>query len=149
MIDSTDIIARNRATVERFLAGTHSPDIADVGVIDDTVLPDIVCHGFPGGLDPHDHESYKAFFEIFRRSFSDMTFDIDAMVSDERFVSVRWRVTCVHSGTFAGIEPSGRRIRFDGMVLYRMQAGLIAETWLHIDELALLGQIGAVRSNAA
>lgn len=36
----------NKATVARFLAGTHSPDIDDVAVIDETVVPHIVCHGW-------------------------------------------------------------------------------------------------------
>lgn len=43
-----DIIERNRTTVERFLGGTHSKDINDVEVIDETVGSNISCHGFPG-----------------------------------------------------------------------------------------------------
>ena len=38
-LSKADIIERNRATAERFLNGTHSKDIADVAVIDDTVAP--------------------------------------------------------------------------------------------------------------
>lgn len=139
---------RNRETVEAFLAGTHSPDIEDVHVIDRTVSTAIVCHGFPGG-DPTDRESYKDFFRIFRKSFSGMTFDVDALVADDHFVAARWRVEARHTGDFAGVAADGRRVEFAGLVLYRMEDGLIAETWLQIDELGLLGQIGALPAMAA
>ena len=47
------------------------------------------------------------------------------------------------------MKADGRRITFDGMVLYRMQDGLIVATWLHINELMLLSQIGAIPALAA
>jgi predicted ester cyclase len=47
------------------------------------------------------------------------------------------------------VKADGRRITFDGMVLYRMENGLIVETWLHINELRLLREIGAIPSLAA
>ncbi len=147
-VEKDALIARNRDTVERFLAGTHSHNIEDVAVIDDTVGGDIVCHGFPG-ITITDHESYKMFFRVFRDSFSNMEFAVDALVADENFVSARWRISCLHTGAFAGVEPTGKRVNFDGMVLYRMADGLIVETWLHIDQLSLLSQIGAVQPPAA
>ena len=139
----SDATARNRTTVKAFLTGTHSPDIEDVRVIDRTVSPAIVCHGFPGG-DPTDRESYKNFFRTFRKSFSGMEFAVDALVADDEFVAARWRITARHTGDFAGVTADGRRVDFGGLVLYRMEDGLIAETWLQIDELGLLGQIGAL-----
>ncbi len=144
----TDIIERNRATVERFLGGTHSRDIADVVVIDTTVATRVTCHGFPGG-NPVDHESYKTFFRTFRLSFTDMDWKVHALVADERYVSARWQIWATHSGDFAGAKADGRRITFDGMVLYRLEDGLIVETWLQIDQLGLLGAIGALPALAA
>ena len=138
----------NRRTAERFLNGTHSPDIADVVVIDETVGANIVCHGFPG-FTITDRESYKNFFRAFRRSFSDMDWKIHALVADECYVAARWEIQATHSGDFAGVEADGRRITFNGMVLYRMENGLIVETWLHINEIMLLSQIGALPAMAA
>lgn len=138
----------NRRVAEAFLAGTHSHDIEDVRVIDDTVAERVVCHGFPGG-DPFDHDSYKGFFRGFRQSFKDMEWKVHALVADETFVAARWQIWATHSGDFAGVEADGRRITFDGMVLYRMENGRIAETWLHINEVMLLSQIGAIPALAA
>lgn len=136
-----DIARRNEAVVRRFLAGTHGGDLA---VIDETVSPDIVTHGFPGGTDPDSRESYRAFFEDFGRAFSNMAFEVQHLVADAARVAVRFAVAVDHTGPFAGAAPTGRRVRFEGMALYRMADGRIAETWLHLDERALLTQVGAL-----
>ena len=144
-------IDRNKATVARFLAGTHSPNIGDVEVIDDTVVPHIVCHGFPGFPNQEfaDRESYKAFFRIFRQSFSDMTFKTLATIATEEFVSAHWEIHATHTGEFQGIQPDGARVVFDGVALYRMEDGKIAETWLRINEPLLVSQLGHGKSRAA
>lgn len=145
------IIEANKATVARFLAGTHSANIDDVEVIDDTVVPHIVCHGFPGfpNGEFRDRESYKAFFRTFRQSFSDMTFETLKTIATEEFVSAHWEIWATHSGEFQGIEPDGARVVFDGVALYRMEDGLIAETWLTINEPLLVSQLGKGRARAA
>lgn len=144
-------IETNEATVARFLAGTHSADIDDVEVIDDTVVPHIVCHGFPGFPDGEfrDRESYKAFFRIFRQSFSDMRFETLKTIATEDFVSAHWEIWATHSGVFQGIQPDGARVVFDGVALYRMENGMIAETWLTINQPLLLSQLGKSTPRAA
>ncbi|MFO1144073.1 MAG: ester cyclase [Amaricoccus sp.] len=144
-------IDRNKATVARFLAGTHSPDLADVEVIDETVAAHIRCHGFPGFPNEEfgDRESYKAFFRVFRQSFSDMSFETLATIATDKFVSAHWKIHATHSGEFQGIAPDGARVVFDGVALYRMEDGLIAETWLRINEPLLISQLGRGASQAA
>ena len=108
-----------------------------------TVADRIVTHGFPGG-NPDSRESYKQWFRGFQSGFSDMHFETLAMVAEDDRVAVRWRMNVKHTGPFAGVAPTGKPVVFEGMVLYRLENGVIAETWLHIDELSLLGQVGAI-----
>ena len=144
-------IDTNKATVARFLAGTHSDNIDDVDIIDETVVPHIVCHGFPGFPDGEleGRESYKDFFRIFRQSFSDMTFETLKTLATKEFVSAHWEIWATHSGEFNGIEPDGARVVFDGIALYRMEYGKIAETWLTINQPLLLSQLGKGASRVA
>lgn len=130
---------RNKATVRRFLEGTHGgrPE-----VVDETVAPHIRTHGFPGG-DPDSRDSYKRFFEGLEAAFPNMDFRIDAMAAEGAMVAVRWTVSAVHRGPFLGRAPTGCPVTFDGMVLYRMEDGLIAETWLYPDNQALARQLAA------
>lgn len=144
-----DIAVRNRETVERFLAGTHAPDLSGLSVIDETVDESIRGYGFPGGLDPVDRESYKQFFRVFRGAFGNMGFKVYALVADEHSVAARFEVSVDHVAPFAGIEPDGRRVVFEGMALYGMKDDRIVRTWLQIDQLSLLKQIGAVSTAQA
>lgn len=141
---SGQLIERNKATVAKFLAGTHSNNIEDVAVIDETVVPHIVCHGFPGFPNGEfsDRESYKAFFRVFRQSFSDMSFETLKTIATEEYVSAHWEIWATHSGEFQGIQPDGTRVVLDGVALYRMEDGKIAETWLTINEPLLVSQLG-------
>lgn len=145
------MIGRNKATVEKFLAGTHSANIGDVAVIDETVVPHIACHGFPGFPNGEffDRESYKAFFRIFRESFSEMEFETTRLIATEDYVSAHWEIWATHSGAFQGIAPDNARVVFDGVALYRMEDGRIAETWLTINEPLLLSQLGKAAVRAA
>lgn len=144
MSTTTNVAERNRETVERFLAGTHAPDFSGLSVIDDTVDESIRGYGFPGGLDPVDRESYKQFFRVFRGAFGNMDFKVHSLVADAHNVAARFEVSVDHVAPFAGIEPDGRRVVFEGMALYGMKDGRIVRTWLQIDQLSLLQQIGAV-----
>ena len=71
-----------------------------------------------------------------------------ALVADNHNVVARFFVSVDHTGPYNGIQPSGRRIKFTGMGLYRMENGLIAETWLQLDAVSFLSQIGAIQMAA-
>lgn len=139
------MIQMNLDTVTRFLAGTHSPDIEDVSVIDATVSETVVCHGFPGFPDGElsGREDYKTFFRVFRRSFTDMDFTTLETITHGDFVSAHWAARASFSGEFAGVAPDFRRVVFDGVALYRLKDGLIAETWLSFNMPLLLAQLGS------
>jgi len=131
---------RNRITVRHFLDQTHSGKLS---AIDETVAPGIVTHGFPCHS-PQSREEYKQFFADFGAAFSNMEYRTLALVADENFVAARFFVAVDHTGPYDGVAPTGRRVEFTGMGLYRMEHGLIAETWLQLDALSFLGQIGAL-----
>jgi predicted ester cyclase len=143
--------ATNLDIVRRFLAGTHSANVEDVAVIDETVAASIVCHGFPGFPNGEfaGREDYKTFFRVFRSSFSDMDFETLATIARGDFVSAHWKIWATFSGPFADVVPDGRRVVFDGVALYRLQDGLIAETWLGFNMPLLLAQLGPQPRQAA
>ncbi len=143
--DRDRVTRRNIDTVLRFFEGTHG---GNLDVIEETVDPDIVTHGFPGGFDPASLAEYRAFFEALERLWADMTFAIETVVADENHVAVRFTIEGRHAGDALGVPATGRRVRFSGMVLYRMKDGRIAETWLHPDNLSILEQIGALPAAA-
>ena len=42
------------------------------------------------------------------------------------------------------VDTSGRRVHWDAVAIFRMQAGKIAEEWVNRDELSILSQLDAL-----
>ena len=55
---------------------------------------------------------------------------------------VRWSMDAKHQGPLAGIPATGKTIQQRANVIYRMQAGKIAEGWAQMDQIGVLRQIG-------
>lgn len=139
------IIERNAANVRRFLEHTHG---GRFDVIDELVDANIITHGFPCGTNPASRAEYRAFFENLDELWADMVFELHALVANEHHVAARFTVIGTHASDAMGIPATGRRVTFDGMALYRMKDGRIAETWLHPDNAAILEQLGAFEAAA-
>src|SRR5688500_439734 len=56
-------------------------------------------------------------------------------------VAVRYVVEATHEGNLLGIAPTGRRVRWDAVDVYRLVDGKIVEEWAG-DDLAAILQIG-------
>ena len=110
-----------------------NPDSAD-----QLISPDFTG---PAGKGP---EGFRASVLPLRQGFPDLHFTIqDIVVEDSRAV-VRWIWKGTHSGPFAGIAPTGRQVSNEGIAIYRIEDGKIAEAWSQMDRLGVLQQIGAL-----
>lgn len=135
----TPVTDRNKQIVRRFLEDTHA---GRLDVLTETVADHVATHGFPGG-NPTTRAEYARFFVGLGEALQDMTFGVDAMVAEGDQVAVRWWVEAVHTGPFFGMPASGNRIRFTGMVIYRLTDGRISEASLYPDVAAVQAQVQA------
>ena len=77
-------------------------------------------------------------------AFPDLHFSIDELVAEGDRVVVKVTYTGTHRGTFLGIEPTGRSIRFTGVEMAVVRDGLISrEAWHIVDHLDIARQLGA------
>lgn len=136
-MNSREEVNRNRTVVQRFLEDTHG---GRLDVIDETVSPDITTHGL-FGMDPDSREGYRCFFRVIGEALHKMDFSIDAMLAEEDKVAVHFSLSAIHGGELLGVPASGRPVQFSGMVIYRLVEGLIRETWLYPDHIALQQQL--------
>ena len=86
----------------------------------------------------------KSDHQEFGRAFEDARFDIDEMFGSEDRVVVRWTVHGTHTGPFAGVSPTQKKIAVSGISLYRLRDGKITETRNQADLLALFKQLGTI-----
>ncbi len=89
----------------------------------------------PGGL--------RAGFEEWHRSFPDHRITIERLIEEGDYVATRATCEATHAGAYAGIAPTGRRVRFAAHELYRFDGDLICEHWEVWDEAALMRQLAA------
>ena len=115
----------------------------NVAIADELFTTDYRLHlsGVPA---PADRATTKQIVAMFGGSFPDMKHTVDEMIAEGNTVAARWTVDGTHRGDFQGIAATGRKVRLSGTTIHHMADGRIKETWLTVDNLDLLQQLGAI-----
>jgi steroid delta-isomerase-like uncharacterized protein len=119
----------------------------DLDLFDELCSPDYVWHGGsdPGAIgDVHGLDRFKAAVGTFFTAFPDLEVTIlDTVAADDKVV-VRFVERGTHEGTFVGVPATGRPVAFNGIGIYRVAGGKLAEEWFIDDSRAIFEQIGAI-----
>ena len=116
---------------------------------EDTIDELFAAHGIGYGLGDTDVElhgppAFKPFVRNLRGAIPDLRITIDDMLAEGDKVSIRITVQGTHKGANLDFAPSGRPVRFAGLVIVRIADGQLVEGWNSWDQLGLLRQIGAL-----
>ena len=79
-----------------------------------------------------------------RGGFPDLESTIEDLIAERDKVVAHWRAHATHQGEYMGIPPTGNRVNFRGISIYRIEGGKIAESWGVSEDLGLMRQIGAI-----
>ena len=114
----------------------------NVSVADDVFAPDCVIHitGFPEPIRGVD--AWKQVIAGFLAAFPDMQLTIDEQVADGDRVATRWHAEGTHNGPFGPVPPTGRRVKFDGLILDHVSNNRVTERWEQFDQALILQQLG-------
>jgi len=129
----------NKARVRLFYQeGVHNP-----ALFDDLLDPTYVLH-FPGSPPIAGIVPAKQMMVSYTTAFPDLELTTEDIVAEGDKVAIRntWRGT--HQGTFQGLPPTGKQVRFTGTDIFRLEGGKIAEQWADLDALGLMQQLGAI-----
>ena len=107
----------------------------------DLIAEDFVVHTAVPGIAPG-RDGFRTFMNVFFQAFPEQSVDIHAMLEDGDLVAVRHTHHVVHGGPFAGLPPTGRRASVDGIEIFRVADGMIAEMWHQDDLFSLMRQLG-------
>jgi len=89
-------------------------------------------------------EAFRRQWREWRAAFPDLHFEVVDLVAEGDKVVTRWVLTGTHQGPIFGIQPTGRRVRVEGMSLDRIKDGQIIEGFDGWDALGLRRQLGAL-----
>ena len=81
-------------------------------------------------------------------AFPNYQLTADDMIAEQDKVAVRFHLRAVHRGSLMGISATGREVVVEGIIIYQLANGRIAEHWLQVDMPGLLQQLGAVPAAA-
>lgn len=127
----------NRKLIEAHYAAVWSGDEA---AIRRQVTADFVDHAMPEGTAPGP-EAVLELSRTLRAGFPDMHVTILQTLAEGDRVAVHARWTGTHQGRFRGLDPTGRNVRMEGMVFWRLADGRIAERWAVLDTGSLQRQL--------
>jgi predicted ester cyclase len=71
------------------------------------------------------------------------------IITEGDLVVVRGEFRGVHSGSFAGIEPTGRSVAAGLIIIYEVQNRKIVNHWMQFDTFSLLQQLQEAAKPAA
>jgi steroid delta-isomerase-like uncharacterized protein len=125
----------NRFTDEAWNGG-------NLDLIDELFAADYVGHDAPRPDPVQGPEGMKDFLRMYHGAFSDAHITLDDVIIKDDKVVTRWTGRGTHDGDLMGIPPTGKKIEFVGIRIFRVAEGKIAEGWVVWDTFGLMRQLG-------
>src|SRR5260370_40567584 len=104
--------------------------------------PKLVNHDLPGPTPGA--EGFLQSFGRFEAAFPDLQVHLDeVLAAEDDKVITRSHWTGTHRGEFMGVAASGASVEVNFIDIWRIENGLLAESWGRMDFLGLMQQVGA------
>ena len=125
----------------------------DLAAADEIFHPDTVNHYRPGGvaivpISSGPGGAFQAFYSMLLLAIPDARFVIDEQIAERDLVATRKTLHGTHRGEIWGLAPTGNRIEFEFIDIFRVKDGKLLEHWTHMDFDDLRSQMAA-RKEAA
>lgn len=132
--------------VRRYVACSNNRDIEGMNALR---APGFVAHvpsqGSIGASTPINAEALNRDLLMISAAFPDLRNEIQELVAEGDRVVVRGELSGTFKSALGDVLPTGLRIAWDTVHLYRVEHDLLAEAWFVTDTLSLLRQAGAVQ----
>ena len=128
----------NKALIRRLFEAFNKHNIA---LLDELIAPDYVDH-------PRQFkslESYKQYLTTLYKSFPDTHEVIEGIIAEGDKVYVHLKGTATQTGEYRGLAPSGKKTKWESIVIWRIVNGKIVEMLSAVSyELDFLKQLGVI-----
>jgi steroid delta-isomerase-like uncharacterized protein len=86
-------------------------------------------------------EGFRRLLVEMRSTFSNPEYKVMETVSEGEKVVVRFSAKATHAGRFMGIPATGRKLKLWGVMIFRFEAGAVAEFWSVVEAQGILKQL--------
>ncbi len=140
-------VERNISIARRFVEEHNGDDY--VAIHDELLAENARLHiAIPGTPDPLDREGHKQMVAMFRAAMPDIRDTVEDIIAEGDSVAVRWSGMGTQMGELMGVPATGRQVNTTGVYIFRFAGGQIVESWLNLDLLGVVQQIGAIPASA-
>lgn len=101
-------------------------------------VPNYFDHGIPT---VRSIEAAIAIIKSVHQSFPDIQVSIEDLIEENNQVAFRGRFTATHLGEFQGLAPTGKRIEFEALEIFKLENQKITESWGYWPLPDILAQI--------
>lgn len=77
-----------------------------------------------------------------RKALPDMRVTVNQIVAERDLVMVYWTAAGTNTQAGMGLPATGKKVKVDGMTLFRFKSGKICEEWSVWDMLSVMQQLG-------
>lgn len=134
-------VRENKALISRYYNDLWNK--WNLAVADDLIAYEIAFRGSLAvtvqGLD-----GFKEYVNMVRAAFPDFHNSIEELIAEGDKVVARLTYSGTHRGELFGIAPTGRRVTYSGIAIFRIAEGKISDGWVIGDTLGLMKQLGAI-----
>ena len=113
----------------------------NLDIMDQVLSPDFFSHeALPPGIPPG-REGAKQLFGMLRNAFPDLQATIEDEIAEGDKVVVRVTFSGTQQGEFMGKPPTGRRVTYGVVDIFRISDEQVVEHWGVADIVSLMQQI--------
>jgi steroid delta-isomerase-like uncharacterized protein len=131
-------LEENKALVRRYYEAMWNR--WDLSLVDALIGEGLTFRGSLG-IAVQGREGFRDYMGAVRRAFPDFHNRIEELVAEGDKVVVRLTYTGTQRGELFGIAPTGKRVAYAGVAIFRIEAGRIAEGWVLGDVHGLMQQL--------
>jgi predicted ester cyclase len=134
--------AQNKSLVERFFKTIGSASVEEAtAAVDATFHSDIVTHMASG--DAQGIDQVKTAFRYDYLTWSDLRYSLESVLAESDIVVARGQFGGNQAGRIMGIAPTGKRITYPFIYVFRFENGKIKEWWGDFDSyFSMMTQLG-------
>ena len=131
-------VEENKQTVRDYFEAFLSKDFA---WMDEHIAPDFVRNdpGLP--FEVRGPDGVKKLADVLLDAFPDMSLDFEDLIGEGDKVMMRLTLHATHEGEFAGLAPTGRKVKVAVLDLFHVVGGRLEEHWALLDNMGLMRQL--------
>jgi predicted ester cyclase len=137
-------IEENKALVRRYCtADAGEIKKSKTAVEDEYHSQDIKVHTSIGHLNLTEYWDHM---DSLLSAFPDGKYNAEDVIAEGDKAVCRYSFTGTHKNAFMNIPPTGKKVKIEGMGIFRISGGKFVEIWYATDVMGMMQQLGAIPS---